>query len=467
MSEAGSADLKERENLYLRIREIGRGGMAVVFLARQLSLDRLVAIKVLNQSVLHDEQLLKRFAREARIISRLSHPGIVQVYDSHITDSEAFIVTEYLEGGDMRRLFYLPLNEWRRKVVLIGRVAEALQYVHEKGIVHRDIKPSNILLTNEGLPKICDFGIATALWGQESRLTRTFEAMGTLDYIAPEQKENSHGVDFRADIYSLGVILYRLLTGKKPEGAFKSPISLVPGIPRRLDELVMTCLQPDPQRRFPSTRDLCLELKSFSSGEDSGEKSGPTNSGTVQTNELEHFLEKINSPSLTERITWKTAFLQNLHVDHADQIIERIDRSEGMLKETLIEALGRLKNKAACPVLLKTLRDPLFLRASAEALAETGCAQAEAELLKILQSNSDHAPSVIRPLGLLKSKRAVRGIARHLDHGPGWVREIALEALAQIGGRESIDILRQSAAKDPDPEIRGRAKKLIGRCMDG
>jgi len=443
------------ENVYEPIREISRGGMATVFLARQLALDRLVAVKILHRNLSDDEQFLKRFAREARIISRLSHANIVQIYDSCIVSEKAYIVTEYVSGGDLGKMFQLPLDAWRKKTLLMARVAAALEYVHDKGVVHRDIKPSNILLTPEGEPKICDFGIATALWGHETRLTRTFETMGTLDYIAPEQKENAHGVDFRADIYSFGVILYQLLTGIKPEGAFRTPSQLVSFIPRRLDEAVMTCLQARPQNRFASTAVLRRELESYAVGF----ANSPEGSGY----DFDYYIEKFKSASLSERIHLKTAFLNNLDPVYIDPIMRRLDQAEGMIKEILIEALGKLKAEAACEKLIKLLRAPLYLRVSADALAEIGCKEAEPELLRILKAGNDHAPSVLLPLGRLKSRRALRTIAAYLKKGnPRWLRERALEALAAFGGRQALDFLRRSAENDPDPELRARAKKLLG-----
>lgn len=208
---------------YKRLREIGKGGMANVYLARQMSSNKLVAVKVLKDIVLYDDDYIKRFFREARITAKLTHPNIVGILESNYSEGLCYIVTEYIDGGDLRGILKNFDISLRRKLEVINKVIKALDYAHQQGIVHRDVKPSNILLTKTLEPKLCDFGIATALWGQESRFTRTDETIGTIDYIAPEQKESSKDVDFRADLYSIGVLLYQVVTGRKPQGRSRLP----------------------------------------------------------------------------------------------------------------------------------------------------------------------------------------------------------------------------------------------------
>jgi tRNA A-37 threonylcarbamoyl transferase component Bud32 len=221
---------------------LGRGGMGVVYKARQKSLDRWVAIKVLAPERVGEERFAERFAREAQLLARLNHPNIVTVYDYGQTDGLFFIVMEYVDGVNLRDLLRDGKVEARQALAIVPPVCDALQYAHDKGIVHRDIKPENLLIDRDGRVKIADFGIA-ALVGAGG------EAAGTPPYMAPEQAGREAAVDHRADIYALGVVLYELLTGERPGGDLMTPLRRLQ-IDVRLDEIVLRALEKAPERRF-------------------------------------------------------------------------------------------------------------------------------------------------------------------------------------------------------------------------
>ena len=204
---------------------IGSGGMGTVYRATQLSLNRSVAVKVLPERVADDPQFVKRFHREAQILATLSHANIVQVFDRGEVDGRYFIVMEFVEGESLRNLMKRGPVPPKQACKIIAGLLDALDYAHELGIVHRDVKPENVLVSNDGIVKIADFGLSRVVTGDNahSRLTRTHLILGTYEYMAPEQRESAKDADSRSDIYATAVVFYELLTGELPIGRFEVP----------------------------------------------------------------------------------------------------------------------------------------------------------------------------------------------------------------------------------------------------
>ena len=193
---------------------VGKGGMATVYKANHKRLDKIIAIKVIHLNLIHDEEFLKRFKREAELGKSLSHPNIVDIYEVGTIGEVNYMTMEFLEGKDLHQIVREKgrLGE-EETVSYISPIAEALHHAHSKGIVHRDIKSSNIIITKDGIPKLTDFGIAHATSG--TKLTQTGTIFGTPEYMSPEQAEGKE-VDHRSDLYSLGVVMYECLTGTVP-----------------------------------------------------------------------------------------------------------------------------------------------------------------------------------------------------------------------------------------------------------
>src|SRR5487761_1105516 len=243
---------------------LGQGGMGAVYKARQPSLDRLVAIKILPSEVAGDPSFAERFSREARALARLNHPHIVTIYDFGQADALYYFVMEYVDGVSLRQLVEKRTLDPQQALALVPQICEALQFAHDEGIVHRDVKPENILLDKRGRVKIADFGLAKLLGrsGDEAMLPRVEQVMGTPLYMAPEQMQGSHAVDHRADIYSLGVVFYEMLTGELPLGRFALP-SEKAAVDSRLDALVLRTLEKDPKRRCPQASVLRTDVETI------------------------------------------------------------------------------------------------------------------------------------------------------------------------------------------------------------
>lgn len=243
---------------------LGQGGMGAVYKARQPGLDRLVAVKILPPDMGRDPTFAERFAREARTMARLSHPHITNVYDFGHSDGQFYLVMEYVDGVNLRQAIRAGSVAPDAALGIVTQVCEALQFAHEEGVVHRDIKPENILLDKRGRVKIADFGLAKLLGGEAGAtgLTGTQQVMGTLRYMAPEQMEGSRDVDHRADIYSLGVVFYELLTGEVPMGRFQPPSAKVQ-VDVRIDEVVLRSLEREPERRYQHASEVQTDVESI------------------------------------------------------------------------------------------------------------------------------------------------------------------------------------------------------------
>jgi len=262
---------------YHILEQLGEGGMAVVYKAYDTRLETDVAVKVIRTDNLPQNAVaraLKRFEREAKLLARLTHPNIVKVTDYGEHDGMPYLVMPYLPGGTLKLKMGKAIT-WQEAVEILLPIAEALDYAHGQNMIHRDIKPSNILLTDRGQPMLTDFGIAKVLDVEETMdLTGTSAALGTPEYMAPEQA-TAKTVDHRADIYSLGIVLYEMVTGRKPYKAdtpmavlFKHaseplprPKSIVSDLPAQIEKILIKSLEKKPENRFKNMREMIVALK--------------------------------------------------------------------------------------------------------------------------------------------------------------------------------------------------------------
>ena len=254
---------------------IGQGGMAYVYRAYDRIENRWVAIKILREELSDNSDFLRRFRNESKAIAVLSHPNIVKVYDVSFGDRIQYIVMEYVDGITLKQ--YIEQQgeiKWREALYFTVQILQALQHAHERGIIHRDIKPQNIMLLEDGSIKVMDFGIAR--FTQAETQTMTDKAIGSVHYIAPEQARGGH-INDKADIYSVGVMLYEMLTGQLPFVADNAvsvaimqmqaeptpPTRINPSIPKGLEEITMHAMEKNPAQRFPSAADMLEDIERF------------------------------------------------------------------------------------------------------------------------------------------------------------------------------------------------------------
>jgi hypothetical protein len=246
---------------------LGRGGMGVVYRARHKALDREVALKVLPERVAQDRAFADRFQREARALAKLQHPNIVAVHDFGETDGLFWLVMEFVDGANIRQAMRAGQIGPKEALAIVPQICDALQYAHEHGVVHRDIKPENVLLDRAGHVKVADFGLAKLMehGAADPTLTGAGQVMGTPHYMAPEQWEKPTTVDHRADIYSLGVVFYEMLTGELPVGRFAAP-SKKSDVDARIDEIVLRTLERERAARYQQVVEVKTDVGRVAEG---------------------------------------------------------------------------------------------------------------------------------------------------------------------------------------------------------
>jgi len=261
---------------------IGRGGMGFVYRARQPRLERDIALKILPQQLAGHPGFAERFSREGRVLAKLNHPSIVSIFDFGESGGFYYLLMEYVDGVNLRQAMRTSRFTTAQALTIVPAICEALQFAHDEGVLHRDIKPENILIDTKGRVKIADFGIAKLVTPANScdpeanepaaeqsatfpKLTATSSTLGTPQYMAPEQIERPAEVDHRADIYSLGVVFYELLTGELPVGRFAPPSAKTP-LDERVDEIVLRALAKEREQRQQSARELKTEVETVANG---------------------------------------------------------------------------------------------------------------------------------------------------------------------------------------------------------
>lgn len=262
------------DNRYEILEIIGSGGMAVVYKARCHRLNRLVAVKILKDENLEDEDFCRRFHAESQAVAMLSHPNIVSVYDVSSTEDQDYIVMELIDGITLKQYMEKKgVLNWRETVHFATHIARALEHAHSRGLVHRDIKPHNVMVLKDGSVKVADFGIARMM---ENNNTMTKEALGSVHYISPEQARGGR-VDNRSDLYSLGVVMYEMITGRTPydgespvavaiqhiNGGAPRPSTINPMIPKGLEQIIMKAMAHDLQDRYISATAMLEDLDAF------------------------------------------------------------------------------------------------------------------------------------------------------------------------------------------------------------
>ncbi len=312
---------------YQLLEKIGEGGIAEIYKAFQPSLKREVAIKILSRKLTSDPELVGRFDQESLIIARLRHPNIIHVIDKGKTGDNYYFVMEYVDGTDFETMLSTGQYDFQQKMDVMVQLCKALDYAHKNNIVHRDVKPANILIDKEGNVLVADFGIAQIVAKDGREKSEGGWIMGTPAYMSPEQKSGTSRVDLRTDIYAVGVILYEVLTGRKPTGKYVSPSKLMQDIPGELDEIIEICLRSDPNDRFRSAVELKDRLLEVLSGSKDHKEKEPTVIAGV------------------ENLIGKCVFLDTVkeHPYGATYLVKNTQTNQIVVIKNLVNRIGGLK----------------------------------------------------------------------------------------------------------------------------
>ena len=315
---------------------VGRGGMGAVYKARQPSLDRLVAVKILPREISATPGFTERFSREAKALAKLSHQNIISVFEFGQLEDQHYIIMEFVDGTDLRQLIDASEVTSNQALEIVRQICDALQYAHGQGVVHRDIKPENILIDKSGEVKIADFGLAKLVDTESmlGSLTGTQQIMGTLRYMAPEQTRATKEVDHRADIFSLGVIFYELLTGDLPIGRFRPP-SKKTSLDARLDDVVLRALEHEPEDRYQQASDVNVDLAAIRA----------QNVAPVPPRKSASLLPDEQPPTLSAKAVWGAAWFMVSLMATAFLIfsllsVQAVTSSDGHESDSQITLLG-------------------------------------------------------------------------------------------------------------------------------
>lgn len=260
---------------YVLTGKIGQGGIAEIYKARQESLDRDVAIKILSSRLTEDTEIVQRFEAESRVIAKLNHPNIVHIIDRGMAGKRYYFVMEFVDGASFREVIDSSKIPLQTKLDMSVQICKALDYAHKNGVIHRDIKPANVLIDRQGNVLVADFGIAQILGKPESEMTSSDVIMGTMAYMSPEQKISSTNIDQTTDIYAMGIILYEILTDQKPMGHFKPPSELNNKVNPALDHIVLKCLAQDAGDRYQTAVELKDALLDVTGGKSAASDTEP------------------------------------------------------------------------------------------------------------------------------------------------------------------------------------------------
>jgi len=310
---------------------IGEGAIAKIYRARQLKLDRDVAIKILDSRDEWDDDVVELFEQEAKTIARLSHPNIVHVIDCGMHERRYYFVLEYVDGTDFKVILKEDLCDLSQKLDAIIQTLRALEYAHNNGIVHRDIKPANLLVSSAGHVKVADFGMALVTDRKDMTDTDSVNVVGTPAYMAPEQWNEDRNVDCRADLYSVGVMLYEVLTRKRSRSANPAPpSSICSDVSNEMDAVVLNCLEEEPERRYQTASELKGDLLAVISG--------PSENGTKSAGDLSRKAEisisnkYVHLDTLNESQFGATYLVKNTR-DNSLYVVKKICRDTSGVKE--------------------------------------------------------------------------------------------------------------------------------------
>ena len=322
---------------YVITGKIGQGGIAEIFKGRQESLKRDVAIKILSAELTNDPDIVRRFERESMVIARLNHPNIVHVIDRGKAGNRYYFVMEYVDGTSLREVINSDRVELKTKLDMIVGVCKALDYAHKNGVIHRDIKPANILIDRQGNPRVADFGIAQIIGPPDGELTSSEAIMGTMAYMSPEQKVSSTNVDQTTDIFAMGIVLYEILTGRRPDGRFKLPSELNPIISVDYDAIVLKCLAQEPKDRYQTAVELKDALLNVLDG-----GTGTHKAAEFSVGETDSFVGKCRFLDTIKETRFGSTILVENKLNKRLYVIKRHSRGEVGRKEAKL--LAKMKH---------------------------------------------------------------------------------------------------------------------------
>jgi hypothetical protein len=457
---------KKIGNFYL-VERIGVGGMSEVFLGLNPRTREKCAFKVLAKSATLWPAAYARFLREVEIIRGLSHPGVIEIFENGVLDDCYYYSMEFMPGGNLTKLLQRGKVSIDAAVQIFLPICEAMAFAHEKGIIHRDLKPSNILLRADGKPVISDFGIAKSMDWEHPPLTLSGEILGTIAYLAPEQRFNTKRVNQRADIYALGALFYEMLMGFPPLGKFPWPKEVHMDFPEALQSIMEKCLAIKPEDRYENAGLLELELEKCQDivprrkREASGDATAKMllsieeySPASDKSDRIESWFRILRTGTTRERLSVVREMVDKLEPAEAKAILKLYPEEGDRVRWGLIKVLGELKIQAATPLILCDLRSPFHTECAIEALGKIGLEESYNALLAYVMEHPESALISMIPLAHTGKKRSVKYIRLYLNDEMSILRQTAVRALAIVGSEECLQALKERLCLEHDEKVR-------------
>ena len=446
---------------------VGSGGMSDVYLGINPRRREKRAFKILGKRASTWSSAYGRFIREVDIIRDLSHPGIIKVLDNGVLDDCYYYSMEFMPGGNLSRRLDRGKMPIEAAMKLFKPVCDAMAYAHERGVIHRDLKPANILLNANGEPVISDFGIAKMLDLEWTPLTRSGEILGTIAYLAPEQRFSSKNVNRRADVYTLGSILYEMLMGFPPLGKFPWPVEVQPNFTRVLESILEKCLAIDPENRFEHAGLLLAELEKWPEnpnrrivetarvpGLTRPSVAGDDNTPPVKTDRIEGWFRILRSGTTRERLTAVREMVEKLTPAEAKTVLKLYTEEGDRVRWGLIRVLGELRIEAATPLILGDLSSPFHAECAIEALGKIGSHEAYDSIREFVVGHPESAMIALIPMARTGKQQAMGNLQPYLEHEMAVMRQAAVRAVASIESLESLQVLKEHLSMERDEKVR-------------
>jgi hypothetical protein len=456
------------DGFYLMER-IGGAGMSEVYLGIQPKTFERRSFKILGKCSFAGPSVYACFTREIDTIRALSHPNIVPILGHGALEDRYYYSMEHVPGGNLgRRIEHgsIPVDA---ALPLFLPVCAAIAYAHDCGVMHRDLKPSNILFNKRGEPVVSDFGIARVLNFEKASSALSGEILGTIAYLAPEQRFGEKKVNRAADVYALGAILYEMLMGFPALGIFPKPAEVLPGFDQALQDFLAKCLATNPEERFEHAGQMQLELEKCCN---------PTLFGTgtlnpvvapaptafaigelvkmppAKADRIESWLNVLRTGTTRERLTVVREMAEKISPSEAKTIVKLYPEEGDRVRWGLIRVLGELKIEAATPLILNDLRNSFHCECAIEALGKIGSEEAYVAIRDYITGHPEDAIIGLLPLARTGKQKAIKLILNYLGHDKASLRRAAVQALGSIRSTESLQALKERLCVESDERVK-------------
>ena len=453
-------------NFYL-VERIGSGGMSEVYLGINPRSREKQAFKILGKRATLWSSAYGRFLREVDIIRDLTHPGIIKVMDNGVLDDCYYYSMEFMPGGNLIRRMERGKMPLDAAMKLFTPICDAMAYAHSSGVVHRDLKPANILLNSAGEPIVSDFGIAKMLDIERTALTRSGEILGTIAYLAPEQRFSTKTVNRRADVFALGAILYEMLMGFPPLGNFPWPSEVQQEFPESLQGVLERCLAINPENRFEHAGALLMQVEKCSVGQVAKSAESyetmpsrymvsleDTIIAPVKSDRIEFWFQVLRAGTTRERLGVVREMVDKITSAEAKSLVKLYSEEGDRVRWGLIRVLGELKLEAATQLILGDLTSSFHTECAIEALGKIGSAEAFEPIRSFVVEHPESALIALVPMAKTGKQRAVHLLQQYLCHEMAVLRQAAVRALTCIASEESLRILKEHLCIEPDEKVR-------------